>query len=1254
MYEMRVTGVYPVEAEIKRFIDKHKAVLNEKKKKRRTIEEIHNAYTDYILALLMCSVGHRAVEDPFGTYDCFDLESGLVLLSDKVVLESRAWRLAALPKIACEQIAEYLNYLNCLSQKLHQNGMRKLASAVAHITHGKKFPFLFYLNKNSSSGIEVITPQQMKIRWSEFWHMPVNFTRHITAQLTINGRCSVEEAQIQLGHITSIYHTFGKTSDKTPITTLAKIGACINEQLITLGFAVINSPIRKTSSAIKFVKADISLKYSPGYEKRTKSRRRKRELIIKTVTEVLKTINFSFEATADNDALTEVLVTSVVKAASKHGASENYCLKVLYKYLFRRIKDKKKIRQLRAIEPEKSPFTKQSLVQYRKAKMARKQFLEYLREQAIRGGEITAAARKSEIRISSILFGGITNDVWLKGIDESLDKHCYQLDGQIFIDFPIHKNADKSMVFRWYPDPVTKHLIIGYYKDRSLLKQGIKITTAKAIEEMLNCKTRIFESKIDLHDAIKNASRIERPGYIASVTSGEIVSASLPLSSYMRSISNKSLSDDRTSDRVQDFVTQATWLPKVESILDDSGNDQKKSFRLLWREFTREIRETSLSGNEDANDQRKRMLSSKLKEHFSVITCHDNFTLLLVSWAVNLCEKGTRYKSAIAYSTVIDYVGMIKNALRSELSGINIISSDDDVLLQAYLIAIENAKAGSKNKLAGRIDEFHDFIYSNFGVAEVDLTEIYAAAGLSPGTRIDANVVTESEYLDILDWIASDKSMDRQKRCRAVSCMILGYRIGLRFGEIYKLLVRDIQYDGNNELVVVVDDNQFDGTKSEQGKRVAYLTEDLCELEKNIIKESLAYTESNFSKDSLAAFLSLPELPRQRTPKSELARYISYMLKLSTGDDGIRFHHLRHSFATRLYSHFFCGQKTSSHSSYYKHDTHNADCIQAVLGSTVHYPLATIRTLLGHSGSQTTISSYVHTVNMVLEQHYNDFDGLLCDYAMSYAERSSYATVRSMRRRKSRRRYKNIPTPNIRLRKRVKPKPYTNFSDLFSVTPGTIDTILTLSSSRHISYEAIAERVALNVNDVKEIIHLGIELERTSGFTRYALTNLDTNHFPVIDLVSNLVPTLYDSETNAIHHYFRDNNFIDYLRSNGDDVSLCLNSWARTYHQYRQTNVITSTTDLNHIISLTSILGIASNPVVYAEDLNNVSDDIKHFCTANKIPIHRKPIPSAHEKLHIIRSARVELLINVNDKIITTRRAFHRILFLVDLFVGNL
>ena len=1252
MLEMNeVTGVFPIESEIKKFVNKHKSVLNEKKKKRRPINEIHNAYTDYILALLMCSVGHRPVEDPFGTYDCFDLESGLVLLSDKVVLESRAWRLASLPKIACDQIEEYINYLECLSQKLSQNKAKQLASLIANIPYGEKFPFLFYLNKKENGGVEVITPQKMKERWCDFWNMPVNFTRHITAQLIINGQCSVEDAQIQLGHISSIYHTFGKTSDKAPIITLSKIGECINMQLVTLGFDVIKSPIRRVSSPAGLVKSKKPLKYVPGYEKRSDSRRHKREVIIKIVKELLNKSDLSLETIADSEVARNKVVSIVINAANKHGASENYCLKVLYKYLFRGIKDKKKIRQLRAIEPESSPFTKKSLTQYRKIKHARNYFSEYLRNHATLGTILTPERRKAEIKISAIIFGGITNKIWLEFIDKSLNKNCYQLDGQIFIDLPIQMNADNYSVFRWHPDPITRHLIIGYYKDITSMRLGAKVTTAKAIEMIFGKAPIIFKSVNDLYAATKDASKIERPGYIASVTSGEIVCASLPLSSHMRAIKNKSLTNQSSTIDVPELDNQATWFPIVENRRQSNSKTEKSSFRMLWSEITKEISQLILSGNEDANKQRRRFLSSMLKEYNLTNSCPDDLSLLLMSWAVSLCEKGTRYKSSLAYGTVVNYVSMIESALRSELTDVDILFTDDDTLMQAYVTAVENAKAGSKEKLAGRIDEFHNFIYNNFGVVDTDLTEVYAAAGLSQGIRIDANIITEYEYHDIIRWMIADDSIVRKERYRAAACIIFGYRLGLRFGEVYKLLFRDIQYDGDNELVVVVDDNLFDGTKSEQSRRVAYLTEDLSEYEKNVVRETLAYSKSNFEKDNLAAFLSQPELPRNRTSKRELALYISYMLKSSTGDASIRFHHLRHSFATKFYSRHIYNSKTTSHSTCYKLNNHFTESQPALLGSRLYYPLVTLRTLLGHSGSETTIGSYVHNVNITLEQYYTEFHNLLCDHAISYAERSPYATVRSMRRRNSKRRYNNIPTPKISLRKRKKPKSYAESSKYHQVTPESIDTILALSFLRHLSHEAIAERVALHVNDVKKIILLGIELERSSGFTRYALMNLDTNYHPVTDIAPNLAPSLYDSETYAIHQYFRNKDIIRRIKSQRDDIALHLNSWERTYNQSRQSNVITSKTELEHIVNLISVLGISSELIVHADDPVSVSNGINHFCSRNKITIFKKSIPAAHDKLTIIKMSRVELFLHVNDKTITTRRAFHRILFLVDLFV---
>ena len=107
---MTLSGYYPSRETIRELIKKT-AEQVQLTMQQKNIAVRHNAYTDYCLALLFCCTGHRPIHDPIQSQKYFDIEQGWMLIADKVVSEERAWRIVALPEIACQQLHYYADYL---------------------------------------------------------------------------------------------------------------------------------------------------------------------------------------------------------------------------------------------------------------------------------------------------------------------------------------------------------------------------------------------------------------------------------------------------------------------------------------------------------------------------------------------------------------------------------------------------------------------------------------------------------------------------------------------------------------------------------------------------------------------------------------------------------------------------------------------------------------------------------------------------------------------------------------------------------------------------------------------------------------------------------------------------------------------------------------------------------------------------------------------------------------------------------------
>src|SRR5690554_2186892 len=114
-------------------------------KNQLDVSEYHNAYVDYCLVLLFLSTGHRPVKDPFQSRQCFNIEQGMITISDKVVEEDRAWRVAPLPPMASKQIEYYEVHLQRFNRRLAtQKGNENLVSEIHSLLNGNsEMPFFF-------------------------------------------------------------------------------------------------------------------------------------------------------------------------------------------------------------------------------------------------------------------------------------------------------------------------------------------------------------------------------------------------------------------------------------------------------------------------------------------------------------------------------------------------------------------------------------------------------------------------------------------------------------------------------------------------------------------------------------------------------------------------------------------------------------------------------------------------------------------------------------------------------------------------------------------------------------------------------------------------------------------------------------------------------------------------------------------------------------------------------------------------------
>lgn len=1011
-----IIGAYPDDNLLKDLVSSLRQRLRETITPTTSPIERHNAYTDYCLALLFCCTGHRTVKDPFQSLSQFDLDDGLLLVADKIHTENRAWRLVALPPTAVGQMRAYLDYLPKLAMALEQrnwpsesvNQLRRIAT-----NSSPDMPLFFYLDEQKPGQWQQVTPSVMASRWEDFWPLPVNFLRHIAATELLNRTERADWVQIQLGHMSGVNHPLGMTSTQSPLAILSEIRPHGEAMLQELGWKIIGSPLRATGANptqenYKTVNGQRKNKgYKNGYQQRAEIRLAKAERAATLVKEVLnRTLIHRQLSDVTKEEFNDVLENIIQDAANK-GVSPKHCVLLVYRFL-RRIKGGqdllRRASKVRPIEPEPSPFTEKTLDVYKQLKTVRKAFIGYLDKHGRAKTTSFPNQRQAEIGISAALFGGIANIDWVNRLIDLSPHATYRIGDNVFLDIPLTKDSN-APVLRWHPDPISLGLLVGFHAP--LLSPPATKDSRKPSTWVNAILHDIGEGAVQtLEDLISLTSTgliLEMPGFVANVLNGVHPAVSIPIAQLVRVATNKALVE--SNERGDEMpVSESSWLPTLTGSETQKYSMTLGTFLAHLQILISASRDVAHCGVEKKFHKQKRAFAKSVKEYATDTHGWPQLAVALAAWTIQLCRSGTRSKSDLAYNTINDYVNIIAEPLAHVVGNQRLFDYSDIQFEEIYLKALSFRPITRREKLAGRLQEFHYFLVKNYAVDEIDWSAIMSSCGRENSTYYsDANIITQTEYEQIFDQISRDGSISPLLRLQYATLLLLGYRFGLRFGEAWRLQYRDIQHDNDLETVwLYIRDTVFGEVKTTAAIRLVPLLERLTDIEKSVLRGLFQECEMHFEADQLVAIMA-DSRPRTLIDRSLAARYLNNLLRHYTGDGKLRFHHLRHSWVTRMIGSFFL-DRTESHNERLSHgffpENINDDSMSEFLGDgLVQYPLRSISMATGHVRESTTVTSYCHCIDAIAGKRVSAQSPILPDFAQAYCLQTASATIRRRRSR---------------------------------------------------------------------------------------------------------------------------------------------------------------------------------------------------------------------------------------------------------------
>lgn len=1249
-----VVGHYPTSAAIHRLISQLKENVRRVSRGAASIAERHNAYTDYCMALLFCATGHRPVISPFEHLWQFDTEERLALICDKVVAQSRAWRLVALPEIAADQVKAYQNYLPKLAGWLEENPRNKeLPRFIRGLLRSgeAEMPLFFYIEEETQAEWRPVTPSEMRERWQSMWPLPVNFLRHMMAENLWRASYRGDWVSIQLGHIDGVCHPLGETITESPRQILSAIGNVLNGMLTQMGWEVAQPPLRERSGAkSQGPEGDAATRENriSSIERREIERENRHKRL---ADEIYNLVRFELEYT-DFTSMSvpdfTALVESLVEKLLENELIGNAPLRELYRLVGSQPGGRRlllSVSQWRKVESERSPFSATTLEDYRQLQGLRRSFVTYLNKQEKSLGTLSAATRAAEIVISAAIFDGFAMKSWLEKLLYLLPECVQRIDETVFVDIPLgNVENDVSAVYRWYPCDVSKALIIGGFAkfSRRDTHQPKLVNIGKELKSILKAEgINTDDAWTLLARLARSGTTLELPGYLSSVLSGKTCAVSIPRSQYIRVVSGKSLiqeGDTRSSTDIELINnTHAVWT--VQSRKDQKPQSQLRFLAFLKRAFAdAELEKGRESGNKSASNKQKQKLRKIVKDSLEGGASYSSNMLLLLRWTDSLCASGTRYTKNIKFSTIRRYVIPVAKPLLSRAKDIDLLAADSLQLEEIYTKALDYVDEDQRRFLVGRIEEFHAFLEKNGEVESVDWSSIYG--GVPRDERFpDANVISQAEYLRCLLLIDTDNALSPLRRNQYAALLVLGYRFALRFGEAFKLQYRDVRASSDfSQVEIDVRNSIYGDVKTSSGVRVCTLGEPLTDREIRVLKKLLSSVTYGIEENIDLPLMLERQGRRNLLDRFETVNYLHRVMRLVTGDKSVRFHHFRHGWATRMVAKIPLANISSSNTDAVVDQQTSMAAVSAqnFVGNGSVYSLRSISTYLGHSTTSTTLGSYTHSIDEIAAGYAEKNSPRLTGAALSYCLLVGHQNLRQQKGRlggaaELLQYYAEKVVSLVEV-------PLVDYPDSLQsgveegVDAVTFDIIeLYLRRLKESDFEPrfLAERMYISASQAGRILDAAKLVERESGFRLYEVERHTADDISVASGAKDRSEKPFSKRSNTLIQSklsIYENTVSSVCRQDKSDIFSALDVWVRGYHPATGVVIVTTLNELDALLNAAKHLGIGVvKKIVWLDQRLAKKDDVVQSLRQRGLEVGIRKISNSNEKLRSRRDGRIEL-----------------------------
>lgn len=948
-----------------------------------SVDDLRSLWNDlncYCALMSVASSNHRIRQQYTFTSNSLDIANGRILVSDKYHHNDSAIRVLPM----ANELKEQLTRFNCWKERLSA----ELALCGESVSKQKlENGEIAYFTVFSEAGIVPLGHTHLSIYLGEDWSLPLNVLRHKFCQMMRDDRQARKWAKGFMGHVNSGQHHLSHYSllslNDLDVVKPALSASIINE----LAFELLPQFMQK--------KEDSGLSTATHHEIMSVSM----SDIIKWVRHHIEPNWVAFKKTSDLEKLQKLVFQQMMQSVHEFVSGEQVeSVIYIYQRFFVKLSSRLELNLTTqyglVIEEENLTISSSLLSDQWLAQSTKEQLKKYgLMLDLDKPTERLACVILRTLAYSALAPGHTLDDF----VNALVDQNYFIIDGAMYVVL--------SEFERQYLDPISITLLLASLNDGIIEKKGLKSLVNQQIKRAFDNKaikkwvghyqqrkmnnqqqTDVFKKDgICTYDAAILFFRQQHWPYLSSV-----LNAYHSENIHSHSLSNAALTRLFTSKRY--FVEQKESHQHIAAPILLKNMDREhieqclKQLSLLLVQLPTMPSQKQLgqcvvtSWQQAVKKSSDEMLSlHSLRERsineFPLVVAMSFEYLYQVSQRRGKCKERN-----ISINTISNYKSIIIHPILTALWNVDIESLDYEDFEEAYtlILSIYTSKKSRQHR-ANLLRDFHQTCQKVFNLPRVRWHLIEPSLKEDQLITNNANILTYKHYCDALTFIKNESTHSESQRQQHCLMLILCYRAGLRPSEAWALSSENFTDDLR---FMTLKTNKRYRLKSSAANRQIPLHLFLNEDERNLLKEKVKQAERRSNENWL--FYTVND----SWGKHACTSYLTKLVKYITADNTIRLYHCRHSFANYLFLILINSKKTKLSNelqqwtqtrSYDELSTYRDALLSELVGDPLesYKGMFALAKIMGHKDPQTTLSYYIHTldIQLYIEQARTYFDG---------------------------------------------------------------------------------------------------------------------------------------------------------------------------------------------------------------------------------------------------------------------------------------